>query len=91
MKLLSDTVSKFNALASILELFSSKEPVPLSIEEMVKIKTSLLQADIECEDLNDVVSVLEILKQMGLITLDKHKLDEETGWFYMVGNNYNGN
>lgn len=85
---ISETIGEYNSLITILDLVDSKEPKPLTVTLLDSIMAALSLGKIECENREEGIKCLEILSEMGVISLEKKK--EETGTSFLIGNLYNG-
>lgn len=86
---LPKTIQK-NCLLEILEVFESRVPEPLMIDQLDSVKAILAkQSNICCESYSEVLGCLGILHELGLLQLLEFVEDGDDR-SYKVGNIYNG-
>lgn len=85
-------MNEFNALPMILEIFSKKEPVPLTLLMVKGVQIALEAGDVFCETFDDVFTCLKILRDMNLLLIEevKEQTSDNLLTYYKIGNLYNG-
>jgi hypothetical protein len=81
---LPDTPSDYNAIIPIIKLIGGRELKPLTINLIDSIGSALCMGKIECESREEVVNCLQIMDELGVITVIKKQ--EPSGTSYLIGN-----